>query len=133
LVISLPSTQEHFRPDPETQRANSRTVRRSLTEHNRKKENTSTVRSISTAKEQFKGRSSSSSEEAVRVGVQEPSQPRHLVGPGRGVGPVGPKGIQGTTSSRQKLLKKMKLFLAEPSELPVLSKKLFPMTVIFCG
>jgi hypothetical protein len=30
-----------------------------------------------------------------------------MVGPGRKVGPVGPRGIQGTTSAKQKLLKKL--------------------------
>jgi hypothetical protein len=51
-----------------------------------------TERNSSRVKGQFKSRSSSSSEKAVRVGVQEPSQPSRLVGLGRRVGPVGPRG-----------------------------------------
>jgi hypothetical protein len=43
----------------------------------------------SNVKGQFKVKSSSSSEKAVLVGVQEPNQPSHLVGPGRRVGLVG--------------------------------------------
>jgi hypothetical protein len=57
------------------------------------------VRSSSRVKGQFKVRSSSSSEKAVRVGVLEPSQPSHLAGPGRRDGPVGPREILGTTSA----------------------------------
>jgi hypothetical protein len=49
-----------------------------------------TQRSSSRVKGQFKARSNSSSEEAVQVGVQEPSQRSLLVGPGRRGGPVGP-------------------------------------------
>jgi hypothetical protein len=45
-------------------------------------------------KKQFTGRSSSSSEKAVQVGVQEPSQPSHLVGPGRRVGQLVPEGFK---------------------------------------
>jgi hypothetical protein len=60
-----------------------------------------------TVQEEFKGRSSSSSEKAVRVGVQEPSPPSRLVAPGRRIGPVGPRGIQGTASAKQKPLKKL--------------------------
>jgi hypothetical protein len=66
-----------------------------------------TVRSSSRVKGLIKGRSSSSSEKAVRVGVEEPSQPSCLVGPGRGGGAVGPRGIHGTTSAKKKLLKKL--------------------------
>jgi hypothetical protein len=58
-------------------------------------------------KGQFKGRSSSSSEKAVQVGVQVSSQSSRLVGPGRRVSAVGPRRMQGTASARQKLLKKM--------------------------
>jgi hypothetical protein len=65
------------------------------------------VRSSSRVKGQFKERSSSSSEKAVQVAVQEPSQPSCLVGLGRRVGLIGPRGIQGTTSVKQKLLKKL--------------------------
>jgi hypothetical protein len=63
------------------------------------------------SEKQFQGqgtvqiRSSSSSEKAVGVEVQEPSQSSRLVGPGRSVGLVGPRGIQGTVSAKQKLLK----------------------------
>jgi hypothetical protein len=74
---------------------------------NRRKENSSIVRSSSTVKGQFNGKFSSSSEKAVRVGVQEPSQPSLLLRPGRRVGSVGPRGIQGTASAKQKLLKKL--------------------------
>jgi hypothetical protein len=77
------------------------------TEQNSKKDFDRTSRSSSIVKGQFKGRSSSSLEKAVQVGVQEPSQPSRLVGPGRGVGPVGPRGIQGTASAKQKLLMKL--------------------------
>jgi hypothetical protein len=56
-----------------------------------------TVRDSSRVKGQFKGRSSSNSEKAVGVGVQEPSEPSRLVAPRR-VRPVGPRGIQGTVS-----------------------------------
>jgi hypothetical protein len=50
-----------------------------------------------------------------------------LVGPVRRVGPVGPRGIQGITSAKRGLLKKL------IRELPVLSKKLFKVIVICCG
>jgi hypothetical protein len=56
------------------------------------------MRSSSRVKGQFKGRSNFSSEKAVQVGVQEPSQHSPLVGPGR-VGPVGPKGTLKCTVS----------------------------------
>jgi hypothetical protein len=59
-----------------------------------KREFNRTVRSSLRVKRQFKGRSSSSSEKAVPVGVLEPSQPIRLVGPERRVGPVGPRGLQ---------------------------------------
>jgi hypothetical protein len=36
---------------------------------------------------------------AVRVGVEVPSQPSRWVGPGGRVGPVVPRGIQGTASA----------------------------------
>jgi hypothetical protein len=72
-----------------------------------------TVRSSSRINGQFKGRSIPSSDKVSQVGVQEPSQPIHLVGPGRRVGPVGPTGTL--------------------KELPVLSKKLFQVIVICCG
>jgi hypothetical protein len=52
----------------------------------------------------LKQESSSSSEKTVPVGVLEPSQPTRLVGPGRGVGPVGPRGIQGATGAKQTLV-----------------------------
>jgi hypothetical protein len=58
-----------------------------------------TVRSSSRVQEQFKGRSISSSEKAARVEVQESSQPSRLVGPGRRVGPVDPRGVQGAISA----------------------------------
>jgi hypothetical protein len=59
------------------------------TEQNNRKEFKGTVGRSSRVKGQFTGRSSSSSEKAVRVGVQEPSQPKRFVGPGRRVSPVG--------------------------------------------
>jgi hypothetical protein len=61
-----------------------------------------------------------SSVELDLVEVQEPSQP------GRIVGLVDPRGIQG--SIKQKAVKE-----ADSSELPVLSKKLFPIIVICHG
>jgi hypothetical protein len=66
-----------------------------------------TVRSSSRFEGQLKGRSSFSSVTAIQFGVQEHSQPSHLVGPGRRVDPVGPRGIQGTTGATQNLLKKL--------------------------
>jgi hypothetical protein len=65
------------------------------------------VRSSSRVRWEFKGRSSSSSEKGIRVGILEPSQPSRLAGPGRRVGPVGPSGIQGIASGKLILLKKL--------------------------
>jgi hypothetical protein len=83
------------------------------------------VRSSSRLKGQFKGRLNSSSEKTVPVGVLEPSQPIRLVGPGRRVGPVGLRGVQGTASVKQKE--------SDPSELSVLLKEFFQVIVICCG
>jgi thymidylate synthase ThyX len=69
----------------------SRTLER--IEEKSKKEFNRTVRSSSRVKKQFKGRSSSSSEKAVQVGVQEAREPSCLVGPERRAGPVGPRGM----------------------------------------
>jgi hypothetical protein len=80
-VISLQSMRGHFRPDPRSPQKQSRTEENSKGEFNR------TVRS-SRVKDQFKGRLSSSSKKAVRVG------------------PVVASGIQRTASAKQKLLKK---------------------------
>jgi hypothetical protein len=66
---------------------------------NSKKQFDRTVRSSSRVKGQFKDRSSSSSEKAVRVGVQERSQPSRLVEAGRRFGPFGPREIHGTTGA----------------------------------
>jgi hypothetical protein len=52
-----------------------------------------------------------------QVAAQRSGQPNDLVGPGRRVGPVGLRGIQGTTGAKQKLLKKLWF-----KELPLLSK-----------
>jgi hypothetical protein len=82
---------------------------RSLQNRERKREQFSsrTVRSSSGVKGHFKVRSSSSSEKAGRVGAEELRQSSRLVGPGRRVGPVGLRGVQGTTSAKQTLLKKL--------------------------
>jgi hypothetical protein len=86
------------------------------TEQNSEKEFKRRVRCISRIKGQFKGRSSSSSEKAVRVGILEPSEPSRLVRLGGRVGPVTPSGTRGTASARQQLL-----------------NKLFRVIVICCG
>jgi hypothetical protein len=103
-IISLSTTRENFRPDPGANRRELRelsSVQFSSVQLNSKKEFNRRVRSISTLKGQFKGRSSSGSEKAVRVEVQESSQPSRLVGPRRGAGPVGPRGIQGESVIRR--------------------------------
>jgi hypothetical protein len=82
-------------------RIDSREQQKSKEEFNR------TVRSSSRFKGQFTGRSSSGSEKAVRVGVQEPREPSCFGGPGRSVRPVGFRGMQGTADAKQKLLKKL--------------------------
>jgi hypothetical protein len=63
----------------------------------------------------FKGRSSSSSEKAVRVGVEEPSQPSRLVGIRR-VDPLGPRGIQGAISAVKEIVSSNMLRLAISTE-----------------
>jgi hypothetical protein len=70
------STRGKYRTEPKPT-GQDKTIRRTLTGENRKKkkQKNSTVKTISKVKRQFKLRSSSRSEKAVRVGVQEPSQP----------------------------------------------------------
>jgi hypothetical protein len=60
-----------------------------------------TVRISSRVKGQFKGRWSSRAEKALPFGVPETRQLSRLVGPGWRVGPVGPRGIRGTTRTKE--------------------------------
>jgi hypothetical protein len=94
----LRSTRGHFRPDPEAHSyisaydskrefENSKTGQRQTQQQKCKKFKRRMRRSCR-LEGYIKGRSSSSSEKAVRVG----SEPIRLDGPGRRVGPVGLRG-----------------------------------------
>jgi hypothetical protein len=108
------STRGYFRPD--TGRVQQHTIEHlQKTGQNGKGELNRTVRSSS---RDSSSKLTSSSGRAVRAGVQDPSQSSRLLGPGRRVGPVGPKGIEGIPTAVAGAVED------DPSELPVLSGKL---------